>query len=227
MLLNTLNMLSKLFFIPMALFINPGTSQQNSRAKQKLCHILDTVRALLLSAKVLAPFGGEAAIHTIYAINHILSPVIQNQTSYECLFGLPPDYHYLHSFSSTCFILLQPHEHNKLESRSRLCCFLGYSKTQKGYQCYDPVSHRLHISCNVVFCEHHSFVELSHFRASLSSFSVLNLFPDEAHIPSIVTPDPPIDFSIQPPNFFFASPRLSLMNRWEMNRSKMSHPSRS
>ena len=34
----------------------PSTSQQNGRAEQKLCHILDTVRALLVSAKVPAPF---------------------------------------------------------------------------------------------------------------------------------------------------------------------------
>ena len=34
----------------------PGTSQQNGIAEQKLRHIFDTVRALLLSAKVSAPF---------------------------------------------------------------------------------------------------------------------------------------------------------------------------
>ena len=34
----------------------PGTSQQNGRAKRKLHYILDTVHALLLSAKVHAPF---------------------------------------------------------------------------------------------------------------------------------------------------------------------------
>ena len=45
----------------------------------------------------------------------IPSPVIQNQTPYERLFGSPPDYHHLRCFGSTCFILLQPHEHNKLE----------------------------------------------------------------------------------------------------------------
>ena len=40
---------------------------------------------------------------------------------------------------------------------------------------------------------------------SLSSSSVLDLFPNEAHIPSVATPDPPvvaydspIDFSVQP-----------------------------
>ena len=34
----------------------PSTSQQNGQAERKLYHILDTVRALLLSAKVPTPF---------------------------------------------------------------------------------------------------------------------------------------------------------------------------
>ena len=185
----------------------PGTFQQNGRAERKLHHILDIVCALLLSAKVPTPFWGETALHAIHAINRIPSPVIQNQTPYERLFGSPPDYHHLRSFGFACFILLQPHEHNKLEPRSRLCCFLGYGETQKGYWCYDLVSHHLHISRNVVFWEHHLFVELSHFRASLSSSSLLGLFPDKAHISSIVAPNPPVvasdspvDFSVQPPN---------------------------
>ena len=37
----------------------PGTSQQNGRAKRKFRHILDTVHALILSAKVLAPFWAK------------------------------------------------------------------------------------------------------------------------------------------------------------------------
>ena len=190
----------------------PGTSQQNGRAERKLRHILDTVRALLLFAKVPAPFWGEVALHAVHAINRILSPVIHNQTPYEHLFGSPLDCRHLRSFGSACFVLLQPHEHNKLEPRSRFCCFPGYGETQKEYRCYDLVSHRLRVSCNVVFWEHRSFVELSHFRASLSSSFVLDIFSDEAHIPFVIAPDPPvvapdplvvahdspIDFSVQP-----------------------------
>ena len=52
-----------------------------------------------------------------------------------------------------------------------------------------------------------SFVELSHFHASLSTSSILNLFPNESHIPSIVALDPPIDFSIQTLDIFYAFPR--------------------
>ena len=84
----------------------PGTFQQNGRAERKLRHILDIVCALLLSAKVLAPFWGEAALYAVYAINRIPNLVIQNQTAYERFFGSPPDYHHLHSFDSACFVLL-------------------------------------------------------------------------------------------------------------------------
>ncbi|WJZ96775.1 hypothetical protein VitviT2T_015427 [Vitis vinifera] len=182
----------------------PGTSQKNGRAERKLRHILDTVRALLLSAKIPAPFWGEAALHAIHAINRIPSVVIHNQTPYERLFGSPPVYHHLRSFGSACFVLLQSHEHNKLEPRSRLCCFLGYGETQKGYRCYDPVSHRLRVSRNVVFWEHRLFVELSHFRSSLTNSSVLEIFLDESLVPSTNTFDPPLDFSL---DIFDASPR--------------------
>ena len=66
-----------------------------------------------------------------------------------------------------------------------------------------------------MFWEHRSFVELSHFRASLSSSSVLDLFPDETHIPSVAAPDPsvvaldsPVDFSVQPPDIIDPFPSL-------------------
>ena len=43
-----------------------GTSQQNSRVEQKLRHIIDIVRTLLLSAKVPAPFWSKAALYAIH-----------------------------------------------------------------------------------------------------------------------------------------------------------------
>ena len=164
-----------------------------------------TLFVLSFSLPKFALFCGKTILHVIHAIDRIPNPIIQNQTSYEHLFRSPLDYHHLHSFGSTCFILFQPYEHNKFEPWSRLCCFLGYGKTQKGYQCYDPISHHLCTCRNVVFWEHRFFVELSHFHASLSTSSVLDLFPKEPHIPSIVAHDPLIYFFVQPPNIFDAS----------------------
>jgi transposase InsO family protein len=156
----------------------PGTSQQNGRAERKLRHILDTVRALLLSTSLPTPFWGEATLTAVYTINRLPTPILDNCTPYERLFGSVPSYHHLRIFGSACFVLLQPHERTKLEPRSRLCCFLGYGVEQKGYRCYDPVSRRLRISRHVVFWEHRLFHEVGKFNMpSFPPFTTLLEIP--------------------------------------------------
>ncbi|KAL5762227.1 hypothetical protein ACOSP7_018491 [Xanthoceras sorbifolium] len=163
----------------------PGTSQQNGRAERKHRHILETVRALLISSACPERFWGEAALTAVYTINRVPSPVIDNQTPYERLYGTPPTYQNLKVFGCSCFVLLQPHEHTKLEPRSCLCCFLGYGIEHKGYRCWDPISNRLRISRHVVFWEHKMFSTMSKFHvshnASLNFFidPTIPLFPDD------------------------------------------------
>jgi len=92
------------------------------------------------------PFWGEATFIAVYTINRLPTPILAHCTPHERLFGSSPTYHQLRVFGSVCFVLLQPYERTKLEPRSQLCYFLGYGVEQKGYRCYDPVSHRLRIS---------------------------------------------------------------------------------
>ena len=91
--------------------------------------------------------------------------------------------------------------------------------------------HCLRISRNIVFWEHRSFVKLSHFRTFLSSSSILDLFPDEAHIPSVATSDPPvaaldspINFSIQPPDIFVHFPSSPFNEQVEDEQVKYELP---
>jgi transposase InsO family protein len=58
----------------------PNTSQQNGRAERKHRHILDTVRALLLSASILKHFWGEATLTIVYTINRVSSPTTFNRS---------------------------------------------------------------------------------------------------------------------------------------------------
>lgn len=67
------------------------------------------------------------------------------------------------------FSFTSPHEHSKLEPRSRLYCFLGYGIEQKGYRCWDPISKRLRISHHVIFWEYKMFSSNSKFHISPSS----------------------------------------------------------
>ena len=128
-----------------------STSQKNGRAERKLLHILDVVHATTIATSTPSQFLGEANLTAVYTINRCPFPIVQNQTPYDLLFGYSPSYDLLRVFGCVCFILLQDHERNKLQSRSRLCCFLGYGIGQKGYRCYDPISKRLCVSRHVVF----------------------------------------------------------------------------
>ena len=149
-----------------------GTSQQNDRA----------VRATTITASTPSQFWGEAALTAVYTINRCPSPIVQNQTPYDLLFGSSPSYDLLRVFGCVCFVLLQDHERNKLQSRSRLYCFLGYGIGQKGYRCYDPISKRLHVSRHVVFWEHKMLYQLPHVLVSHipSIDSPPSLFPEES-----------------------------------------------
>ena len=68
------------------------TSQQNGRAEHKLCHILDVVHATTIVAYTPTQFLGEAALTAVYTINRCPSPIVQNQTPYDMLFGSFPSY---------------------------------------------------------------------------------------------------------------------------------------
>jgi hypothetical protein len=160
----------------------PGTSEQNGRAERKHRHIIETIGALMRSSSVPVSLWGEAALTAVYTINRTPSSVLDNKSPYECLYGFAPSYNTLRVFGCVCFVQLHSHERNKLESRSRMCCFLGYGIGQKGYRCYDPMSKRLRVSRHVVFWEHLMLSKVASFIPNLQSQvlenSTVDLFPD-------------------------------------------------
>ncbi|XP_065630875.1 uncharacterized protein LOC136068103 [Quercus suber] len=105
-------------------------------------HILDVVHTLLIFASLPEHFWGEAILTIVYTINRIPSPTTHNKSPFELLYGQTPDYFSLQIFGCACFVSLPPHECTKLQLRARLCCFLGYGVSQKGFHYYDPISHR-------------------------------------------------------------------------------------
>ena len=50
------------------------------------------------------------------------------------------------SSETTCLV-------GKLDPQAVKCIFVGYSSTQKGYKCWDPIGKRLFVSMNVTFRE--------------------------------------------------------------------------
>ncbi|XP_024009756.1 uncharacterized protein LOC112085026, partial [Eutrema salsugineum] len=48
-------------------------------------------------------------------------------------------------------------QRSKLDAKSIKCMFLGYSTTQKGYKCYDPINNRTYVSREVKFLEEQGY----------------------------------------------------------------------
>ena len=63
-------------------------------------------------------------------------------------------------FGSTVFVHSHAPKRNKLDPRALKCVFLGYSSTQRGYKCYDPISQKLYVSLDVTFFEHTPYSSL-------------------------------------------------------------------
>jgi hypothetical protein len=76
-------------------FSCPYTSQQNGRAERKHRHILDSVRAMLISASCPERVWGEACLTAVHIINRLPSSVLGNVSPFERLYHTTPDYNTL------------------------------------------------------------------------------------------------------------------------------------
>lgn len=89
----------------------------------------------------------------VFLINRLLSKALNMQSPYLLLYGHHQNYSTFHVLGSQCFHFLGAYRENKLEPKSLLCVFLGYSTKHKGYKCLYPPTSRLYILRHVIFDE--------------------------------------------------------------------------
>ena len=141
------------------------TPQQNGVAELKNKHILEIARALLFTSHMSSQFWGDSILKATYLINLMLSRVLSFVTPLQKFQEFFPHFKLvahlpLHVFGSTVFVHAHAPKRNKLDPRALKCVFLGYSSTQKGYKCYDPISQKLYVSLDVTFFEHTPYYSL-------------------------------------------------------------------
>jgi hypothetical protein len=127
----------------------PYTSPQNGLAERKLRHILETGLSLLAHCHLSNRYWVDAFLTSVYIINHLPTPTLDNLSPFAKLYSKEPDYHTLRVFGCKCYPLLRPYTSHKLEYRSKPCLFLGYSHA--GYKCHDPLTNKVYLSRHVVF----------------------------------------------------------------------------
>ena len=87
-------------------------------AERKYRHILEMIRSFLIDASMPAYFLLDIAYATVYTINRLRTPVLQNKTPFEVLFQRVFDYSFLKPFGCACFPNFVACYANKLQPRS-------------------------------------------------------------------------------------------------------------
>lgn len=81
-------------------------------------------------------------ISSVYLINRLPTPVLNQISPWKKAFKVKPDYNFLKIFISVCLPYYQSH---KFQQHSTKCVFLGYNKSHNGYKCFSS-SGTLYIS---------------------------------------------------------------------------------
>lgn len=98
-------------------------------------------------------FWSYAVIHSVYLINRLPTPLLNNKSPYEILYTTLPDIHDLKVFGALCFASTLTAHRSKFDSRAKKCLFLGYKSGTKGYILFDLSTREIFISRHVIFYE--------------------------------------------------------------------------
>lgn len=90
-----------------------------------------------------------------YLYNRNPTKILHGKSPLKVLFKRSPEYSKLRVFSCKCFPCLCPNRANKLDVKSLLCIFVGYSVQQDAYLYLGPGSCRIFPSRDVTFDEEH------------------------------------------------------------------------
>ena len=132
--------------------------------------LMETVRCMLLEAKLSEVFWAEALATTTYTINKSPSNPINLKTSEEMWRGSSSDVSNLKTFGCIAYVHTKQ---SKVEPRALKCMFIGYPEGVKGYKCWDFTSNGSLISKEVVFKENEFYMnyETSRQHRSAESYS--------------------------------------------------------
>ena len=107
----------------------PGTPHQNGVAKRRNKTLLDMVRSMMSYSSLPISFWGYSLQTAVYILNVVPSKSIP-QTPLELWNGYKPSLRHFRIWGCSAHVLKR--KTGKLEPRTKVCMFVGYTKRHKG-----------------------------------------------------------------------------------------------
>lgn len=131
----------------------PHTSQQNGVTERKNRTLVECVHNMLQGKNISNGFWDEAIIIVVYLKNRSPTKGLELKTCFEAFYGYKPKVIHLKVFGCKEFSHIPKDERRKLDEKSIKCIFIGYYDDQKSCRLFDPNTHRVIASRDVVFHE--------------------------------------------------------------------------
>ena len=107
-----------------------------------------------MTEKNMPHFYWEEAVNTVvYIMNRTPTVAVHNVTPQEKYTCTKPDLSHMKVFGCIAYVHVPDEMRIKLDPKAEKCVFIGYSLEQKGYGCYNPSTHDVRVSRDVVFDE--------------------------------------------------------------------------
>ena len=106
---------------------------------------METVRSMLIDAKLPHQFWAEALSTAVYLKNRSSTKAVNGMTPCEAWTRKKPEVAHLRVFGCNAYTHLPKDERRKLDSKAKKCTLLGYGQETKGYRLYDTEEENLSV----------------------------------------------------------------------------------
>ena len=126
----------------------PKIPEQNGVAERMNRTLVETMRSMLIYAKLPHAFWAEAISTAVYLRNRSPTKVLEDMTPFEAWMKTETMYRALTCFGCDAYAHVAKDERKKLDSKSRKCICLGYGEETKGYRlCFKQIKCDLQSRC--------------------------------------------------------------------------------
>ena len=112
----------------------PGTLQQNSVVEHMNRTLNEHARSMRLHAELPKTFWADAVSTAAYLINRGPSVPMEFRLLEEVWSGKEVKFSHLKVFSCISYVHIDSDARNKLDAKSKICFFIGYSDEKFGYK---------------------------------------------------------------------------------------------
>ena len=115
--------------------------------------LMNSVCAMLVNSRLLKSLWAEAFSMATYVQNRMPAKALNGCTSWEVVYGTPPNMSDLHAFGAPCAVVELAVKLRKLDNCLSMCFLVGYKYGGGGYRVWDPKRQVVIETCDVVFFE--------------------------------------------------------------------------